>query len=452
MSLKRNLGFATIFAIVTGNILGSGLYFTPGELAAVADTEWQVYFFWGLCGIIVLCGALTFAEVSILLPRPGVMYHSLNEAYGPFAGFFQGWVQIIVSGPGSIAGVAIFFGELATQLLGITSDNMRIVWAILAILFFMAINLRGAVWGGRTQVIITSAKIGGIIALIFGALFFATPLSAPIQSNIATTSVNFWGTLQFIGLGVGIVLFTYDGWADASHLAGEVKNPNKTLPRAIGFGVLFITLIYLVVNYAFLSVVSLEFMRENPTIVATTVAEAAFGSIGANVIQLLIWVSIFGATGGLIMSIPRLYYATISDFKEGASKTFLAPFFNALSYLSPKTSVPSGALIYSAGMAIFFLIFFGTFADIVTFLMVPLQFINIMVVSSVFILRPRLSKDDSFKTPFYPLIPCIFIFAMSILIISALIYKTEESLYGIALSLTAVPVYLIIKKGSKISE
>ncbi len=449
MSLKRKLGFSTIFAIVTGNILGSGLYFTPGELAAVADAQWQVYFFWVLCGLIVLCGALTFAELSVLLPRAGVMYHSLNEAYGPFAGFFQGWVQILISGPGSIAGVAILFGELANQMLGIESYNLRIVWAITAILFFVLINLRGANWGGRTQVIITSAKIGGILALIIGAIFFAMPIAATDQGNTQTISIDFWGTIQFVGLGVGIVLFTYDGWADASHLAGEVKNPQKTLPLAIGMGVLFITFIYLLVNYAFLSVVSLEFMRENPTIIATTVAEASFGSMGGNVIQVLIWVSIFGALGGLIMAIPRLYYATVSDFKVAASKTFLGPFFNALSYLSPKTSVPTGSLIYSAAMAIVALLFFGTFSNIVTFLMVPLQFINILVVSSIFILRPRLSTEDSFKTPGYPVIPIIFISVMSMFILSALIYKTEESLIGITLSLTALPVYLVLKRGGQ---
>ena len=446
MSLKRNLGFTTIFSIVTGNIIGSGLFFTPGELAAVAEAEWQVYFFWALCGIIVLCGALTFAELSILLPRPGVMYHSLNEAYGPFAGFFQGWVQIFITGPGSIAGAAIFFGELANQVLGIENNQLRLIWGALAIIFFAFINLRGISQGGKTQVIITAAKLTGILALIFGATFLATPIEWSETSTVAPKEIDLWSTLQFIGLGVGIVLFTYDGWADASHLAGEVKNPKKNLPLGIGLGVCAVIVIYLLINYAFLSVVSLDFMRENPTIVATTVAQAAFGAYGAMVIQVLIWISIFGAVGGLVMSIPRLYYATVSDSQEAAQKTFMKPFFNALSYISPKTSVPSGAIIYSAAMAIFFLLFFATFADIVTFLMVPLQFINIMIVSSVFILRPRLSKQDDFKTPFYPLVPCIFILTMSILIITALIYKPEQSLYGIALSLTSIPVYLILKR------
>ena len=448
MSLKRKLGSITIFSVVAGNIIGAGLFFTPGEIAAVAEATWQVYFFWALCGFIVLCGALTFAELSILLPRPGVMYHSLNEAYGPFAGFFQGWVQILISGPGSIAGASIFFGELANQVLGIENNSLRLAWGALIILFFSAINLRGVSQSGNTQVVITAAKLTGILALIVGAIFLASPIEWQSSTPIVEKEIGLWSTLQFIGLGVGIVLFTYDGWADASHLAGEVKHPKKNLPIGIGLGVLAVIAIYLLINYAFLSVVPLEFMRENPTIVATTVAEAAFGNIGSNIIQILICISIFGAVGGLVMSIPRLFYATVSDFRDDASKTVVAPFFNALSTISPKTSVPSGAIIYSAVMAIFFLLFFGTFADIVTFLMVPLQFINIWIVSSIFILRPRLSQDDDFKTPLYPLIPAIFIIAMSILIISALVYNTEQSLYGIALSLTSIPVYLILRKAN----
>jgi APA family basic amino acid/polyamine antiporter len=100
MSLQRKLGLSAVLAIVVGDMIGSGIFFTPGELARVATAEWQVYFIWGLCGLITLCGALTLAELATLLPRAGVYYHTLNEAYGPFAGFLQGWVQILISGLG----------------------------------------------------------------------------------------------------------------------------------------------------------------------------------------------------------------------------------------------------------------------------------------------------------------------------------------------------------------
>ena len=126
MSLQRKLGLTAVLAVVIGDMIGSGIFFTPGELAAVATSEWQVYFFWALCGLITLCGALTLAELSALIPKAGVSYHALTQAYGPFAGFMQAWMMVLVSGPGAIAGVAILFGELANQVFGSGTSGMQI--------------------------------------------------------------------------------------------------------------------------------------------------------------------------------------------------------------------------------------------------------------------------------------------------------------------------------------
>ena len=133
MHLQRKLGLSAVFAVVMGDMIGSGIFFTPGELAAVATAEWQVYFFWLLCGLITLCGALTLAELSTLIPEAGVSYHALNMAYGPFAGFMQAWMMVLVSGPGAIAGVAILFGQLANQIFGSGSGGMQLTWAAAAI-------------------------------------------------------------------------------------------------------------------------------------------------------------------------------------------------------------------------------------------------------------------------------------------------------------------------------
>ena len=127
MTLQRKLGLSTVLAVVVGDMIGSGVFFTPGELAAVATSEWQVYFFWSLCGLITLCGALTLAELSALIPKAGVSYHALTEAYGPFAGFMQAWMMMLVSGPGAIAGVAILFGELANQVFGSNTEGAQLI-------------------------------------------------------------------------------------------------------------------------------------------------------------------------------------------------------------------------------------------------------------------------------------------------------------------------------------
>jgi membrane complex biogenesis BtpA family protein len=447
MTLKRKLGLSAVLAVVVGDMIGSGIFFTPGELAAVATSEWQVYFFWALCGFIVLCGALTLAELSALIPRAGVSYHALTEAYGPFAGFMQAWMMVLVSGPGAIAGIAILFGELANQVTGSGSPGMQLVWASSAIVFFSLVNLRGAEWGGRTQILLTVIKVAGLITLIGGGVFIATP--AP-ESLANTDTLPAGGDpialLRFVGLGVAIVLFTYDGWIDASNIAGEVKDPNRNFPLALGLGVVLITVIYLLINYAFLRVMPLEEMRANPTLVAGKVAELAFGSVGRNAINTLMWISIFGALGGLIMTLPRLFYAAASEYVVRASGTPFARFFAAIAYTSPKTLVPAGAILLAAAISILALFFFGSFSRIVTFFVVPFQFMNILMVASVFRLRRRLGQANTYHMPVYPLLPLIFILVMSVFLLSALYYNPVDSLIGIGLTLAGVPVYLLLTK------
>jgi APA family basic amino acid/polyamine antiporter len=445
MTLKRKLGLWAVLAVVMGDMIGSGIFFTPGELAAVAVAEWQVYFFWTLCGLITLCGALTLAELSALIPKAGVSYHALTAAYGPFAGFMQAWMMVLVSGPGAIAGVAILFGELANQVVGTGSPGLQLAWAAAAIVFFALVNLRGAEWGGRTQILLTSIKVVGLVALVIGGAWIAAPAGGSM-SAAQSDGGGLPGLLQFVGMGVAIVLFTYDGWIDASNVAGEVRDPNRNFPIAMGLGVVLITLIYLAVNYAFLRVVPLEVMRENPTLVAPAVAEAAFGDAGGVLLSGLMWISIFGALGGLIMTLPRLFYAAASEYVERAAGTRLAPFFRGMAWLPEKRSVPAGAILFAAAISIAALFFFGSFSRIVTFFVVPFQFMNILMVSSIFRLRPRLSGPTSFRLPGYPLVPGLFILVMALFLIAALYYNPVDSLIGVALTLAGAPVYRVLSR------
>jgi len=453
VNLQRKLGFFTVLAVVMGDMIGSGIFFTPGELAAVASAEWQVYFFWTLCGLITLCGALTLAELSTLLPRAGVAYHALNEAYGPFAGFMQAWIMVLVSGPGAIAGIAILFGELANQVFGTGSAGLQLGWAVSAIVFFGLINLRGAEYGGGTQILLTGIKIAGLAALVAGGLYLADASAPPPGTATAPPGdVGWFEMLRFVGLGVSIVLFTYDGWIDASNVAGEVRNPTRNFPRAMGFGVVGITTIYLVVNYAYLRVVPLEAMRDSPTLVAPAVAEAAFGSTGGLMLNALMWISIFGALGGLVFTLPRLYYAAASEYRPLASGTAMAPFFNGLSFLSSRTAVPAGAILFACGISIGALFFFGSFQRIVTFFVVPFQFMNILMVASVFRLRPRLSGPGAWRMPFFPLMPIVFIVVMLLFLVAAILFNPLDSLAGVALTLAGVPVYRALAKRRGLSS
>lgn len=439
-SLRRQLGLAAVAAIVMGNMLGSGVFFTPGELAAVADRPWQVHFIWALSGIITLCGALTLAELCILLPQAGASYHVIREGFGPFWGFLQVWLELWVSGPGAIAGIAIVFGEFMHRAGGGWQGVSPVGWGIGAIGFFAAVNLAGVEWGGRTQVVLTTVKVVGIGGLVLGGLFLAAPAGPAAVASQSEAVGGLLGFVQFTGLGIAAVLFTYDGWIDVSHVAGEVRNPGRDFPRGLGLGVAALTLLYLVVNVAYLRVVPLEEMRAAPTAVATTVATAAFGPRGGSLLTGLMVVSIFGALGGLIMTLPRLFY-TLAEAHVGSATGPARVFFSGLCRLSPRTAVPVGAILFTALASMTALWFFGSFARLVNFFVVPLQLANILMVAAIFRLRRRHGPPRGYRTPGYPVTPLVYIVVMAAFLASAIWYQPVDTLIGVALAATGVPVY-----------
>jgi len=443
-ALRRQLGLAAVMAVVMGDMLGSGIFFTPGTLAAVADANWQVYFIWALCGLIVLCGALTLGELVSLLPKAGASYHIIREGFGPGWGFVKAWMESWVSAPGSIASIAIVFGELLTGFLGGGSPQL---FGIGAVALFAAINLRGVHWGGRTQVALTAIKIAGLLALVFGS-YVLTQRVVPSPPALVSSGGGLLSFLRFAGLGVAAVLFTYDGWTDVSHVAGEVSEPSRTLPRGLGLGVLGITVLYLVINDAFLRVMPLDQMREESATVGTRLAVATFGGFGGQVVSGLILISIFGALGGLVMTIPRLVYAASSEYEALTRGRRGHRFFKALAYVSPRTNVPAAAILFCAVLATVAILFFGTFERLVAFIVVPLQFTNILMVAAVFRLRKRApASPDHYLTPGYPFVPLTFILVMSLLLVNAIVFNPRETLLGIALTALGIPAYLWIRKG-----
>ena len=190
-------------------MLGSGIFFTPGELAAVADAPWQIYALWALAGGITLCGALTLAELASRVPQAGAPFHVIRESFGPFLAFATMWMQVWVAGPGSIAGVAIAFGEFVVRAGGGLERWPAAAWGVAGIAFFVGINLLGVRWGGRTQIALTASKIGGLLALVAGSLFVAGAMATPgpVTSAAPTSGSALLDFIRVVGLGIGAVLF-----------------------------------------------------------------------------------------------------------------------------------------------------------------------------------------------------------------------------------------------------
>jgi amino acid transporter len=443
--LRRVLGFWTVASIVVGDMLGSGVFFTPGELSAVATAKWQVYLLWAVAGAITLCGALTLAELASRLPRAGAPYHIIRDGFGPFWAFVLIWVQIWVAGPGSIAGVAIVVGEFLVRFGGGLERWSPQVWGTVAIMFFVGINLRGAQWGGRTQVLLTFAKVGGLLGLVGGSLFLTAAVVsvAPVAPALLPADAGgAWGFIRFVGLGIAAVLFTYDGWIDVSYLGAEIEQPQRNLPLGLACGVATITALYLVVNYAYLRVVPLEVMRAAPTAVATEVARAAFGPAGGSWLNALILVSIIGALGGLVMSLPRLFYTAAVQYSAESAGAAASPIFRMLAAVSASTAVPAGSLVFAGVAASIALWSFGTFSRIVNFFVVPLQLTNILMVAAVFRSRQLPSEPGTFGTPGYPVVPLVYIIVILGFLVSAIIFNPVETFIGAALTATAIPAYI----------
>ncbi|MBI2928404.1 MAG: amino acid permease [Verrucomicrobia bacterium] len=450
-ALRSSLGFAAVAALVVGDMLGSGIFFTPGELAGVAHHDWQVYFIWALAGVVTLCGALTLGELCSLLPRAGAGYHFIREGFGPFWAFLLVWINLWVGGPGSVAGLAPSMGEFLRAALGMQPPFTPVVLGSAAIVFFVLVNLAGVQWGGRTQIALTVLKLVGIAGLVVGGLWLAAP--ALPTAGVATAAASappvedaggVGGFIRFTGLGIAAVLFTYDGWIDVSHVAGEVRRPERNLPKGLALGVGALTLLYLVVNLAYLRVVPIEVMRQAPTGVAATVATAAYGPHGGTLLNTLVVLSMFGAMGGLVMTLPRLYYAMAAEY---SGPGFGPPrfFFRALGRVSPGSAVPSGAILFTGAASIAALAFFGSFSKLANFLVVPTQLGNILMVAAVFRLRRRLAPSG-YRTPGYPITPLVYIVVMLGFLVSALVYRPVETLIGLSLSATGVPVYFWLRR------
>ena len=358
--LRRQLGLVAVMAVVAGDMMGSGIFYTPQELAPIAQATWQIYLFWGLCGVITLTGVMTVGQLGAALPRSGADYHIIREGFGELLGFVKLWQNVWVSGPGSVAAVAILFGKFCSDILASTISLSPVAWGVVAILVFTGINLLGVEWGGRTQIALTIIKISALLLLVTGSLFLVEGARSTSTVNmvVGNSSEGIWGFFRLIGLGVGAVLFTYDGWVDIMHAAGEVKDPKKNLPLGLTLGVVLITTVYLLTNYAYLRVVPLHEMAGSESLAAIVVAEKTFGSAGGKFISLLMMISILGALGGLIMTFPRLLYAAGVQYSEEAKRGgMVGRLFQFLATVSSGSQAPSGAILIRCVTAISALVF-----------------------------------------------------------------------------------------------
>ncbi len=428
--LKRQLGLTTATALVVGEVVGVGIFLTPAGMAKSLDSPVLVLVVWLVMGSMALCGALCYGELAARFPEAGGGYVYLREAYGPPVAFLYGWMAFLVMDPGITAALAIGMAAYAAYGLGLSPLGMK-VFAVVAIILVAAINIRGVKLGGWLIRWLTIIKLGLLLFILlwgfglrlgdwghFSPLIARREVSTPLSGALAGALVA--------------AFFSFGGWWDVTKLAGEVRDPARTLPRALAYGVIIVTLVYVLTSAVFIYLVPLDRVGSGETFAAQA-GDALFGQVGGQIFSAVVIVAVFGSLAGIIMSAPRVYFAMARD----------GLFIPMASSLHAQHGTPARAIVLQAGLASL-LVALGTFEQIVSyFIFVVLIFIA-LTVAAVFVLRRRFPSEGDYLTPGYPATPIIFLLLITLLLFLLGTNNPKQASLGVAVVAAGLPFYYLI--------
>jgi len=433
-TLSRELGLADATAIVVGTIIGSGIFLVPGAVAGQLESFGTVMLVWLVGGLLSLAGALALGELGAAFPGAGGLYVYLRHAYGRPVGFLYGWGLLVAIHSGSIATLAVAFALYLSQLVPLSTAAQKGI-GIGVIALLTAVNCLGIRAGKTVQNIFTVAKLGGL--LLMTALLFARGRPGEMLSS------NFWpesgAAPAWMGFGVALVavLWAYEGWHVVSFAAGEIRQPLRNLPVSLALGTLTILACYLLANAAYYSVLTPAEVRASNTVAATAISRA-FGPAATGFLSLLILVSIFGATNGMVLTGPRVYYAMARD----------GLFFSAFARLSPRHHTPLAAILVQ-GVWASVLVLAGNFQQLFTYVIFSAWIFYGATVAGVIVLRhKRPELERPFRTPAYPWLPAIFALAAAALTLNTIVADPGGSAIGLSVLLSGLPVYLLFRRAA----
>lgn len=421
--LPRRLGAWSTAAVTVGIMIGSGVFRVPAAVAAQVGTPGAILLVWVVGAVVALCGALALAEAAALFPRAGGIYVYLREAYGPLTAFLFGWVYLIII-PAGAGAIALVFAEYLSRLVPLSPGQIRPVAAGL-ILLLGAAQYRSVRFGAAIQNVSTAAKVLAIIALVLAA--FVLGRGAGLWAPGGPLHPVTWGGF---GLGLVTVLWAYNGWQDVTCLSGEVRDPRRALPLALVGGTFTVALIYLLLNVAYLHVLPLADMAASP-LVAADVAVRLVGPVGSALVAALVCVSTFGALNAVMMAIPRVFWAMADD----------GLFFRFVAAVHPRYRTPHMAITSMTVLGVVYLALQSFEQLIEAFILASLPFWALSV-ASVFVFRRR--RPDAprvYRTPGYPIVPFLFVAAMTMLLANSLYAHPEATVTTLAAVLAGVPLY-----------
>lgn len=429
--LQRRLTLFGLTMVAVGSCIGAGIFITPFEVAGNLLHAGYILLVWAIGGAIALTGALTFAELGGMYPRAGGVYIFLREAYGDLAGFLYGWVTLLVVNTGSLAALGITLAEYLTFFIPLTTTG-KILLAASVILGLTAVNIRGIQTSQTLVSVFTALKLLAIIGIILVAFLFAGPERGAETWNLAQGVPPSLGSSLLTAL-IG-VLWSFGGWHHASYLAGEAIHPQRTVPRAMLYGTLIVTVTYLLVNVGYLQLLSPEGIAGSRRVAGDALESVLPGA--GRWVALAIGISVFGTLIIYTMSAPRIYFAMARD----------GIFFPQLAVVHRRFRTPATAMLVQALWAVLLLLLWGTVENLFTY--VTFMDIAFMALAgaAVFVMRRRAPElPRPYRTWGYPVVPALFVLISAAFVINTLIARPAQAVAGLVLLALGGLVYLRFK-------
>jgi APA family basic amino acid/polyamine antiporter len=444
VQLERKLGTVSATAIVVANMIGAGIFVTSGLIAAQLPSPGWVLICWFFGGLIAISGALCYAELSTRMPQAGGEYVYLKRLYHPVLGFLTGWTSFFVGFSAPIAASARGFAEyifagLDSPLSALSSTQVFIfkkATAISIILIFTFIHYLGLRFGSRVQNALTLLKI----LIVFGLAAVGILFGKGDFSNVSFEIDGAFSGLAF-GTSMMLVMFAYSGWNASSYIAGELKQPRRTLPISLVAGTCIVIGLYLALNLFIFHAVpyaELNVPDKEPTIAIVEEATVhAFGGWTGNVLGLLIALGLLSSLSAFIMIGPRVYYAMAKD----------RLFFPFASKVHSRYRVPGWSIVLQGATAVL-MVMVGTFEQLLIYIMFALNIFPWLAIFGIFIARRRgVGEESVAKVWGYPVLPVFFL--LSSLVIMAFNYMNRplESSAAVVTVILGVPIYYLWRKG-----
>jgi basic amino acid/polyamine antiporter, APA family len=437
-TLTRQLGLASATAVVVGEVIAVGIFLTPAGMAKTLASPAWLLGVWVVMAFLAVCGALCYGELASRYPEAGGGYVYLREAYGSAIAYLYGWKCFLVMDPGITAALAVGIAGYVRYVTGLPAWGAPVV-AVGSIVTLAAVNIVGLRFGAGVARALMFLKVGALLGIAlwgFGAGLGDwsnfTPLVArpegaePLGGALAAALVS--------------AFFSFGGWWDVSKLAGEVRDPSRTLPRALAFGIMIVAAVYIVTSAVFFYLVPVTEVTSGETFAAQA-GERLFGPSGGAIFAIVVIVSVLGSLAAVLMVAPRVYFAMARD----------GLFPRGIAQLHEKFGTPARAIALQAVLASV-MAAIGKFDEIIAyFIFVTLIFIG-LTVAAVFVIRRKRDAPPGYLTLGYPVTPILFIAMLVVLAVMLALRSPLEAFLGTVVVLLGLPFYGLVKRSARASS